>query len=182
MTEHERKILAQLREQLEDPSFVEAIDEYMADPDEPAAEFVRRLREDLWGHGYGNVGDRDSLPSYYDTDLMYEDAIAALEDREPDPVGPFRRAMSRWIDWHNVRSDVGYYSADDWKRRGEKYGEGAPIHMTIEGPLNHILNYPESEEDDDIGSDFYAFADDLGYRPEMGYAWSVHFYPKEGTQ
>lgn len=89
------------------------------------------------------------------------------------------REILRWLKEKDLAYGVTLYSQDDWKKRGEKYGNDAVLTLTAEGTFNHIMNYPESKADFRIVDQFNELLDRLGLWGEQGYSWTWHLYPKE---
>lgn len=88
------------------------------------------------------------------------------------------KAVMAWLKKKKLDHDTTLYMPDQWKARGEKYGSNSLFTITTEGRLNHILNYPESKQDFKVIDDFSEFLKKLGIYYEMGYAWTLHFYPR----
>jgi hypothetical protein len=75
--------------------------------------------------------------------------------------------------------DAKLWSADEWHKRGEDYGEGALFTITTEGPLNGIINgHYSGPEVDKTLRDFDKMLKGLGIYYELGNSWSLHFYPR----
>lgn len=85
-------------------------------------------------------------------------------------------AVMAWLKKKKLAFGASYYTAERWKERAEKYGQGSLFTITSEGPLNHLINYPESKADVKRLEEFEKFLESLGVYYELGYAWSVHFY------
>lgn len=65
----------------------------------------------------------------------------------------------------------------EWMDRNEEYGHGAAATMVIDGSvLYQSFNFGEPPEE---AEELTAIAEALGYFIEMGFAWSLHFYPVE---
>jgi ubiquitin-protein ligase len=78
---------------------------------------------------------------------------------------------------HDLDFDARVHTQEEWRRRGEKYGNDAVVTITTEGPLGRLLNYgdwPGSEEEIE---DWSRFIVSMGLYWDLGYAWSVHLYP-----
>lgn len=94
-----------------------------------------------------------------------------------------RHEIYEWVKKNRLGPDVFFYSAADWQKRGEEYGNTAPLTVTFEGTLNHVLNYPRSEEDVRLYREFMEeIPERHGFYVEQGYAWSAHFYQTEGKE
>lgn len=95
-------------------------------------------------------------------------------------VEELKREIDLYLETHGLHDDTGVLTQDEWKARGEKYGNEAPITITTEGNLGRLLNghmewnqYTQEEL-----AEWDRFLDSLGLFWELGYAWSVHLYPK----
>jgi len=103
--------------------------------------------------------------------------------RTPVPIGELRKRVNRWVaaklDTYDVKQ-MRWYGPKEWAARGEPYGDGAAATVLIEGTtLSSVLNYPETEAAFATMDAFYEFVQSLGYFAELGYSWSLHFYPLE---
>jgi len=96
-----------------------------------------------------------------------------------DTLENLRREIGMWLKARDLDHGVRIYTQEEWKRRGEKYGNDAVLTMTAEGTFNHIMNYPESRADFKIINDFVALLAKLGFWSEQGYSWTWHLYPME---
>lgn len=93
-------------------------------------------------------------------------------------VEALRKDLDAWLDADGgrLRGDARIYSAEEWADRGEPYGRTSALTLTIDGsPLYMALNHGEPSWD--IMEELDAIANRHGYWWELGYAWSVHFYP-----
>jgi len=97
-------------------------------------------------------------------------------------ISNLRKRVTHWIEKNVIDGDtreMRWYTKQQWLDRGEEHGRNAPLTVTIEGAhLYMILNYPERPDQFAIHDAFYEFVKTLGYYAELGYAWSLHFYPK----
>jgi hypothetical protein len=96
-----------------------------------------------------------------------------------------RKAVEAWMKAN--RDSLAYgaklYSRDEWEERGERYGNGAALTMVIDGAgIYRVLNYPESKADFDLYDRFYRRWDRYGFYCELGFGWSLHFYPTPGGE
>jgi hypothetical protein len=92
-------------------------------------------------------------------------------------VAPLKHAVQRYLKRKGLNGpDVHYYSKRAWQERGEPFGNDAPLSMTFEGGLNHVLNYPETRAAQQVRTDLEDLAHAHGFWWEQGYAWSLHFY------
>lgn len=79
------------------------------------------------------------------------------------------------------------WTGDEWRARGEELGNDAFLVVTSEGTdwiylLNgNIFTYDLKKKDRDYFQGLYdewnRLIEGLGYHWEMGFSWSVHFYP-----
>lgn len=72
-----------------------------------------------------------------------------------------------------------FYSREEWQARGEEVAADAPLTLLIEeSALSHILNWCEDAEligqtEEELSN----LLEPLGYYYELGYTWTMHFYP-----
>lgn len=92
-------------------------------------------------------------------------------------VSDVPNAVMAWLGKNHLTHDTHLYTPEEWKARGEKYGQGSLFTITTEGSLNHLINYPETAADARLLEQFGRFLEKLGVYYEQGYAWSLHFYP-----
>lgn len=82
-----------------------------------------------------------------------------------------------WLKRRGLTYDAAIFSRYRWDTvRNERYGRGALFTITHEGPLNELVNYP-SKAQMKVLRQFDAMLSGLQLFYEMGYAWSLHFYP-----
>ena len=63
---------------------------------------------------------------------------------------------------------------EEWQAKGEPYGNEAPVTAIIDGSeLLVAVNYEGGELKDELEQ----ICEALGYRYELGFCWSIHFYP-----
>lgn len=84
------------------------------------------------------------------------------------PVETARERIELWMRAHDLWHDCHFYSGEEWKARGEPFGNNDDFTMTCEGDFVHYSGTEVEER-------FYEFARSLGYFCEQGYAWSWHF-------
>ncbi len=87
-------------------------------------------------------------------------------------------ALNAYLDANDkaLRGDALVYTQKEWRAKGEQYGKDAVATMIIDGsPLYDCFNYGT------YGwgtlERFQEMLKSLGFYMELGYAWSVHFYP-----
>jgi hypothetical protein len=66
--------------------------------------------------------------------------------------------------------DTHVFTQEEWRKRGEAYGNNAPFVITTEGPFYDIYNYGTLPETRDR---FDAIAAKHGYYFEPAYAWMI---------
>ncbi|MEJ4046917.1 hypothetical protein [Erwinia sp. SLM-02] len=83
-----------------------------------------------------------------------------------------RKAITEWAIKDSLLHDARFYSRSEWNSRSEEMHDGALLVLTIDSSgLYHLLNGGcDTEEFDDLVESF-------GFYYEMGYAWSLGFYP-----
>ena len=86
-----------------------------------------------------------------------------------------KKAVTEWAIKDGLLNDAKFYSNKEWNARGEEVHEDALLVLTIDSSgLYQLLNLGcDTEEFDDLVESF-------GFFYEMGYAWSLGFYPLEG--
>lgn len=95
------------------------------------------------------------------------------------PRDPNARAILDWLKRRDLDHGVSFYTPEQWAARGEPYGDDALFTLAAEGAFNHLMNYPESREDDLLIAEFNGLLRRLGLRYEQGFAWSFHFHRDE---
>lgn len=75
------------------------------------------------------------------------------------------------------------YTLEEWKDRGEEFGnDAAGGTMAVDGLVYRLMNYgaagdfPKSRNQWLFVDKFTKFCDKHGYHFDFGFAWSVHFY------
>jgi len=79
--------------------------------------------------------------------------------------------------------DAFVYTRDEWRARGEPYGNDAVVTVAAEGPMYHLFNGGPPR--DELGraawqaqiDTFNAWLERYRLFYEQGFAWSFHFYP-----
>ena len=86
-----------------------------------------------------------------------------------------RHAVTEWLITEGLLGDATFYTDAEWSGRGEQFHEESPLVLVIDGSALHtMLNYGgDTSEFDDLIESF-------GFWYELGYSWSVGFYPEEG--
>jgi hypothetical protein len=84
------------------------------------------------------------------------------------------------MDERDLAGDALWYSATEWRDREEDYGNDAALTLVIDGsPMYPVLNLTHPA-DHATYEEFSRCVESLGYWFELGYSWSVHFYPRRG--
>ena len=109
--------------------------------------------------------------------MLRKEAVALGAAEDPRGTEWKRRAIEQFLQSRGLSHDSHVYSQEEWRARGEKYGNEAPFTITTEGPLYALLNRGDWETAADELADFNRFLESLGYYYELGYAWTVHLYP-----
>ena len=101
---------------------------------------------------------------------MSKQPIAMLKNLER-----MKTVLTEWLIVEGLYGDACFYSIEDWTAREEKYGTDSLLILTIDGSaLYTLLNYGgDTDEFDDLVESF-------GFYYELGYSWSMGFYPIEG--
>lgn len=96
-----------------------------------------------------------------------------------NPFEAIRARVDEWVAKKlGERGLITWYTPEQWAERGEPYGQGATATAVIDGSALHgLLNYPETAAAFKLYDQFYRLTDDLGYFSELGYAWTLHWYP-----
>ena len=107
-----------------------------------------------------------------------EEEIIAAGEAEGMKLG---RKVWDWLEKQpdlNLTYDANLYSQHDWDvQRGERYGRDALFTIASEGPLARMINGEYGREGYQVVERFNEFLERLGIYYEMGYSWSLHFYP-----
>ena len=85
-------------------------------------------------------------------------------------------AVFAWLKTKKLSFEAKLYTPEAWRARAEKYGSDSLFTITSEGPLNRLINYPDSKADVKLINSFEKYLEKLGIYYELGYAWSFHFY------
>jgi ubiquitin-protein ligase len=93
--------------------------------------------------------------------------------KKPEALKAF---ITDWLRKHDLLYDTKVYTPDEWLARGEKYGERSLLTITTEGPLYDMMNDGWNPR---LYEKFQAFLTSIGIWYELGYAWSIHLYPKQ---
>lgn len=94
-------------------------------------------------------------------------------------IDVLKAKVSAWMDCREMPpGKVLWYTDAEWLARQEDVGNGAPLSAVIESSqLFSILNYGTTKEAHAIEEELYRLLEKLGYYCELGYTWSLHFYP-----
>lgn len=90
----------------------------------------------------------------------------------------FRKSLELWLQRNGLDQDSRFYTAEEWRGRGEELLCDAQLILVTAEGLNFLLNYnfshPKVEEFRDLCKSF-------GYWFDLGHTWSIGFYPMEQT-
>jgi len=88
-----------------------------------------------------------------------------------------------WIVKNDLHGDAQLYSADQWKARKERWGRDSLFTIITEGPLYDLLNsYYSHPYADRLRRQLGQIMKKNGVYYELGFAWSMHFYPIPATR
>src|ERR1043166_483750 len=99
--------------------------------------------------------------------------------KENAKFDPMKAAILEWAKQNEYDHGLVFYSADEWKAKGETMGadslmtfliEGSPLQTIFGGHVGPELENKATEELNRILEQFDCWF-------ELGYAWSVHVYP-----
>lgn len=96
----------------------------------------------------------------------------------PTPKDPqeLKTLVTNWLRARDLLYDTWVYTPDEWRERGEKYGERSLLNIATEGRLYDMMN---AGSDPHLYKEWEEFLDSHRLWYELGYAWSIHLYPKE---
>lgn len=66
------------------------------------------------------------------------------------------------------------YTLEEWRARGERFGNHFPVSVAADGLINELLNYDVSE----LGR-LVKWLDKNGIEYDQGFSWSWHFWDKD---
>jgi hypothetical protein len=88
-------------------------------------------------------------------------------------------AVRQWLREMELDFGTRVYTREEWRKRGEQWGNNAPVTITAEGEFNHLMNdYEEKDVEEAFFRRWDRFLSGLGLWWEFGYAWSIHLYEK----
>lgn len=87
-----------------------------------------------------------------------------------------KSVVTDWLRMNELLYDTRAYTPKEWEERGEKYGGGSVLTITTEGPMYEMLNDGWNPR---LNEKWEQFLVGLRLWYELGYAWSVHLYPKD---
>ena len=86
----------------------------------------------------------------------------------------------KWILANELEYDAKLYSTEEWKKKGERWGNNALFTIVTEGPHYELVNsYMDSSSERKLTSQLDKLMKKLGIYYELGFAWSMHFYSVE---
>jgi hypothetical protein len=89
-----------------------------------------------------------------------------------------REALEAYWRKEDLWFDAKWWTPDEWRALGNEYGNDAVLNLTFEGPLYREFNVPwESHPPFAVQERTYEIQQQFGLYHELGYAWSMHFYP-----
>lgn len=94
------------------------------------------------------------------------------------PVAKLKNDVLLWLNDNDLFHDTAIYTAAEWKKRGERYGDGASLVVTTEGPLHGILNhYYDTDYAYKLEENFIDMLKKRGYWFDLGESWMILIYP-----
>lgn len=97
------------------------------------------------------------------------------------PTDMLASLLYGWLVLHRMDFDASVYTREQWLRRGEEFGNDAPVTLTSEGPFAAAMNGYDAPgpEDEDVPELFSGFLAGLGLHYEKGFSWSWHVYTQD---
>jgi hypothetical protein len=121
------------------------------------------------GSKYGHIYEKEDL----DNRTVARDI--ALEHDLKDIL--LKMDVQDFLVKNELDYDASVYTQKEWKQRGEKYGNDAPITIVSEGELYAILNDGGGRGAAALAKRFEKFLKSRDLYAEQSYAWAVHLYP-----
>ncbi len=87
--------------------------------------------------------------------------------------------VEKYLKKNKLSHESHVYTQEEWRERGEEYGNDAVATIATEGPLYDLLNNGDWPGASSEIRSFEEFLTGLGLWYELGYAWSAHLYPLE---
>lgn len=91
-------------------------------------------------------------------------------------VADVQNAVAGWIEANGMKP-VPFYSNQQWRERGETLCQDAHLTAVIDGSDFGALLNSLGVSDAELYDSFVCLLESLGWMFELGYAWSVHFWP-----
>lgn len=90
---------------------------------------------------------------------------------------PGSRGVWNWLEEHDLADNAKLYTPQEWRARGEQFGNDAEFTITTEGTLYSLLNgHMQGSAAYELQEQFSTFLNEIGLWYDLGHAWSVHFY------
>lgn len=87
-----------------------------------------------------------------------------------------QESLTEWMLRNGIETDTTFYHMPEWRERGEDFHNDAELVLVFEGGLYSMINYGgDTGEFDDLIESF-------GFSYELGYSWSMGFYPLDDYQ
>lgn len=97
--------------------------------------------------------------------------------KPPSDMATLQRAIEAWLKYRKLEGDHHFYSPEAWCARKEGIGECASLTLITEGPLYRAMN-GWTKKCNAIQEELRRLLERHGYYYDMGYRWSLHFYPE----
>lgn len=91
-----------------------------------------------------------------------------------NPTCLIASVIKSWAIFYDIDlTDTSFYTPEEWKSRGEPWGDNSVLSITFEGELYNVINEGSYKEVNVLIDRLK----EIGYFGEQGFAWSMHFYP-----
>jgi hypothetical protein len=95
-----------------------------------------------------------------------------MNERTPEQL---HSKVREWCAEHAPRAKL--YRQDEWINRGETIGADSSLTILDQYELHEAWNRDPFGESSALFCDLLDLANCHGYRHEIGYRWTLHFYP-----